>query len=75
MAGGGEFPPFAACCGCIVLALVFALPLVSMLVSSFKTDDQIFGDLGSLSAFLPVGALSLDSYTGMFERVPRHGSC
>ncbi|MFC8822523.1 carbohydrate ABC transporter permease [Streptomyces rochei] len=56
--------------GRIVLALVFALPLVFMLVSSFKTDDQIFGDLGSLSAFLPVGALSLDNYTGMFERVP-----
>jgi multiple sugar transport system permease protein len=56
--------------GRIVLALVFALPLVFMLVSSFKTDDQIFGDLGSLSAFLPVGALSLDNYTGMFDRVP-----
>ncbi|WP_221354388.1 carbohydrate ABC transporter permease [Streptomyces beigongshangae] len=56
--------------GRIVLALVFALPLVFMLVSSFKTDDQIFGDLGSPSAFLPVGALSLDNYTGMFERVP-----
>ncbi|MGW7282843.1 carbohydrate ABC transporter permease [Streptomyces sp. NPDC054844] len=56
--------------GRIVLALAFALPLVFMLVSSFKTDDQIFGDLGSLSAFLPVGALSLDNYTGMFERVP-----
>ncbi|MDX3571694.1 carbohydrate ABC transporter permease [Streptomyces sp. ID05-47C] len=56
--------------GRIVLALVFALPLVFMLVSSFKTDDQIFGDLGSLSAFLPVGALSLDNYTSMFDRVP-----
>ncbi|MER6349054.1 carbohydrate ABC transporter permease [Streptomyces sp. NPDC001595] len=56
--------------GRIVLALVFALPLVFMLVSSFKTDDQIFGDLGSVSAFLPVGALSLDNYTAMFDRVP-----
>ncbi|MBV7698566.1 carbohydrate ABC transporter permease [Streptomyces sp. TRM70350] len=56
--------------GRVVLALVFALPLVFMLVSSFKTDDQIFGDLGSLRAFLPVGALSLDNYTGVFERVP-----
>ncbi|MFG3659878.1 carbohydrate ABC transporter permease [Streptomyces sp. NPDC047706] len=56
--------------GRIVLALVFALPLVFMLVSSFKTDDQIFGDLGSLSAFLPVGPLSLDNYTGVFDRVP-----
>ncbi|AZM59419.1 MULTISPECIES: carbohydrate ABC transporter permease [unclassified Streptomyces] len=56
--------------GRIVLALVFALPLLFMVVSSFKTDDQIFGDLGSLNAFLPVGALSLDNYTDMFERVP-----
>ncbi|MGX1134262.1 multiple sugar transport system permease protein [Streptomyces glaucescens] len=56
--------------GRVVLALVFALPLVFMLVSSFKTDDQIFDDLGSLRAFLPVGALSLDNYTGVFERVP-----
>ncbi|MEU1191253.1 carbohydrate ABC transporter permease [Streptomyces sp. NPDC005859] len=56
--------------GRVVLALVFALPLVFMLVSSFKTDDQIFGDLGSLRAFLPVGALSLDNYTGVFDRVP-----
>lgn len=56
--------------GRVVLALVFALPLVFMLVSSFKPDDQIFGDLGSLRAFLPVGALSLDNYTGVFDRVP-----
>jgi multiple sugar transport system permease protein len=56
--------------GRVVLALVFALPLVFMLVSSFKPDDQIFGDLGSVRAFLPVGALSLDNYTGVFERVP-----
>jgi multiple sugar transport system permease protein len=41
-----------------------------MVVSSFKSDDQIFSDLGSLRAFLPVGALSLDNYTGVFERVP-----
>ncbi|MBW5250472.1 carbohydrate ABC transporter permease [Streptomyces sp. P01-B04] len=54
----------------IVLALVFALPLVFMFVSSFKPDDQIFGDLDSLRAFLPVGAMSLDNYTAVFERVP-----
>jgi multiple sugar transport system permease protein len=56
--------------GRVVLALAFALPLLFMLVSSFKSDDQIFGDLGSLRAFLPVGALSLDNYTGVFDRVP-----
>ncbi|MEF9908164.1 carbohydrate ABC transporter permease [Streptomyces sp. P9-A2] len=56
--------------GRVVLALVFALPLVFMFVSSLKPDDQIFGDLDSLRAFLPVGALSLDHYTAVFERVP-----
>jgi multiple sugar transport system permease protein len=61
---------FGGHAGRVVLALVFALPLVFMLVSSFKPDDQIFGDLGSLRAFLPVGALSLDNYTAVFERVP-----
>ncbi|MER7171690.1 carbohydrate ABC transporter permease [Streptomyces mesophilus] len=54
----------------VALALVFALPLVFMVVSSFKPDDQIFGDLGSLRAFLPFGDVSLDNYTGVFERVP-----
>ena len=39
----------------IVLVLFFALPLVFMFVSSFKPDQQIFADLGSLRAFLPVG--------------------
>ncbi|MGN9757297.1 carbohydrate ABC transporter permease [Streptomyces sp. SD31] len=56
--------------GRVVLALVFALPLVFMLISSFKPDDQIFTDLGSWRAFVPVGALSLDNYTGVFDRVP-----
>ncbi|GJF35037.1 sn-glycerol-3-phosphate transport system permease protein UgpE [Kitasatospora sp. NE20-6] len=52
------------------LALAFAFPLVFMLVSSFKPDQQIFADLGNIRAFLPVGQLSLDNYTGVFDRVP-----
>ncbi|MCX4591351.1 carbohydrate ABC transporter permease [Streptomyces sp. NBC_01549] len=54
----------------IVLALFFAFPIVFMLVSSLKPDQQIFGDLDSIKAFLPVGHLSLDNYTGVFDRVP-----
>jgi multiple sugar transport system permease protein len=54
----------------IVLALIFGLPLVFMIVSSFKPDLQIFSDLGGVQAFLPVGDLSLDNYLGVFERVP-----
>ena len=38
-----------------LLVLVFALPLLFMLVSSLKPDTQIFGDLTSINAFLPVG--------------------
>lgn len=54
----------------VILALVFGLPLVFMIVSSFKPDTQIFGDLGGIQAFLPVGKLSLDNYAGVFDRVP-----
>ncbi len=39
-------------------------------MSSFKPDIQIFGDLTSVKAFLPVGAISLDNYTAVFDRVP-----
>lgn len=54
----------------IVLSLIFGLPLVFMIVSSFKPDVQIFADLGGFQAFLPVGELTLDNFTGVFERVP-----
>ena len=54
----------------IVLCLVFGLPLVFMVVSSFKPDLQIFDDLGSIKAFLPTGDISADNYTGVFGRVP-----
>ena len=54
----------------ILLALVFGLPLLFMIISSFKPDIQIFSDLTSIRAFLPVGDLSLANYLGVFERVP-----
>ncbi|MDO5736402.1 MAG: carbohydrate ABC transporter permease [Propionibacteriaceae bacterium] len=54
----------------ILLGLVFGLPLVFMIVSSFKPDLQIFADLGTPSAFLPVGELSFENYLGVFDRVP-----
>jgi multiple sugar transport system permease protein len=54
----------------IVLCLLFGLPLLFMIVSSFKPDAQIFSDLTSLKAFLPVGGLTMDNYTGVFNRVP-----
>jgi multiple sugar transport system permease protein len=53
-----------------VLVLVFGLPLLFMFVSSLKPDLQIFGDLTSVKAFIPVGDISLNNYTAVFDRVP-----
>jgi multiple sugar transport system permease protein len=53
-----------------LLAIFFAFPLLFMFVSSLKPDDQIFADLSSLKAFLPVGHISLDNYTGVFKTAP-----
>lgn len=54
----------------ILLGVVFAFPLLFMFVSSMKPDQQIFGDLSSIAAFLPVGNLSFDNYGAVFDRVP-----
>jgi multiple sugar transport system permease protein len=35
-----------------------------------KPDLQIFGDLTSVKAFIPVGDISLNNYTAVFDRVP-----
>ena len=56
--------------GRILLCFVFGLPLIFMLVSSLKPDIQIFGDLTSVKAFIPVGDISLNNYTEVFNRVP-----
>jgi multiple sugar transport system permease protein len=53
-----------------VLVIFFAFPIVFMLISSFKPDAQIFADLTSIKAILPVGDISLDNYRGVFDRVP-----
>jgi multiple sugar transport system permease protein len=54
----------------IALAVVFSFPLLFMFVSSLKPDQQIFGDMSSIAAFLPVGNLSFDNYGAVFDRVP-----
>jgi multiple sugar transport system permease protein len=54
----------------ILLAAIFIGPLLFMFISSFKPDVQIFGDLTSPKAFLPVGHISLDNYRGVFATVP-----
>lgn len=54
----------------ILVASIFILPLIFMIVSSFKPDLQLLRDSSSFRAFLPVGDLSVDNYTAAFERVP-----
>jgi multiple sugar transport system permease protein len=49
-----------------LLVFVFIFPIVFMLMSSFKNNDQIFSDLRSLNAFLPTGKLSLENYAAVF---------
>ena len=56
--------------GKIVLAVVFSFPILFMFVSSLKPDQQIFGDLSGIAAFLPVGNISMDNYAAVFDRVP-----
>jgi len=53
-----------------LLVIFFAFPIIFMLISSFKPDAQIFADLSSIKAILPVGEISLDNYRGVFDRVP-----
>ncbi|KQU00626.1 sugar ABC transporter permease [Sanguibacter sp. Leaf3] len=56
--------------GLTVCSLAAVLPILFMVVSSLKPDGQIFADMTSPRALLPVGELSLDNYAGVFERVP-----
>jgi multiple sugar transport system permease protein len=52
----------------LILIFFFIFPLLFMIVSAFKTSNQqIFADLRSLRAFLPVGALTLDNFRFVFE--------
>jgi multiple sugar transport system permease protein len=54
----------------IILAMIFALPIVFMIVSSFKPHFQLLQDSSSLRAFLPVGDLSVNNYFDAFDRAP-----
>ena len=54
----------------IFFMLLFSLPLLFMISSSLKDPQAIFADVKSWRAFLPVGDISLDQYTGVFERLP-----
>lgn len=60
----------AATLACTLLGVVFAFPVVFLLVSSLKPDAQILDDLHSWRAFAPVGNVSLDNYAAVFDTVP-----
>jgi multiple sugar transport system permease protein len=53
-----------------LIAVIFIFPLVFMLMSSLKPDQQLLQDTSSLRAFLPVGDISLNNYTAAFDRAP-----
>lgn len=54
----------------IGIALIFILPLMLMVMSSLKPDDQLLRDTASFRAFLPVGDISFNNYVDAVERVP-----
>jgi multiple sugar transport system permease protein len=54
----------------VSLAIFFLFPIVFMMVSSLKPDEQILADLGSLRAFLPIGDVSFANYSAVFDRIP-----
>jgi len=54
---------------CLVAA-VFVFPIIFMMVSSLKPDEQLLADTGNLRAFLPVGDISLANYFAAFDRAP-----
>ncbi len=52
----------------LMLAYIFIFPLLFMISSSFKPENQIFTDLYSINAVLPVGNISFDNYAAVFEK-------
>jgi multiple sugar transport system permease protein len=54
----------------VLIAVIFIFPMVLMVMSSLKPDQQLLTDTASLRAFLPVGDISMQNYTAAFERAP-----
>ena len=55
-------PLFALYALMVLLAFIFVFPFLFMLMASLKPNAQIFADLTSMRAFLPVGNVSLQNY-------------
>jgi len=50
------------------LGVVFVVPLLFMVVSSFKDDAAIFANLDSWSAYLPSAGWSMRNYAAVFDK-------
>lgn len=54
----------------LLIAIVFIFPILFMVMSSLKPDEQLLRDSSSLKAFLPTGDISINNYIFAFKRVP-----
>lgn len=52
-----------------IVSLLFIIPLLWMVVSSLKPENQIFADLGSIKSLLPTN-ITFDNYIKAFNRIP-----
>lgn len=52
----------------VVFAGLFLFPLVYMVSSSFKPDDQVLANSQSLEAFLPIPFVGLENYADAIDR-------
>ncbi len=52
----------------VLLAAFFLFPLIYMYVSSFKPDNVVLADSGSLAAFVPSPNVGLENYSDAIER-------
>jgi ABC-type glycerol-3-phosphate transport system permease component len=53
----------------IIMSVLFIIPLLWMVVSSLKPENQIFADLGSIKSLLPTN-ITFDNYIKAFNRIP-----
>ena len=60
-------PVFALYALMLLLAFLFLFPFLFMLMSSLKPNQQIFADLMSSRAFLPVGDISFQNYADVLS--------
>ncbi|MGO4546709.1 carbohydrate ABC transporter permease [Paenibacillus sp. 2TAB23] len=53
----------------MIMALLFVTPLLWMVVSSLKPENQIFADLSSIKSLIPMN-ITFDNYIDAFSRIP-----